>query len=195
MRSRIAFAMSSDSSNTENDAESTPAEDDFGYQRATAKVREFPQTPGVYLTDLVILDLMLPEMDGWEVCRIIRQLSDVPIIMVTALNLDKNIIQGFNYGADDYVTKPFRANVLLARVQALLRRSTITPGAEELVPYDDDYLKIDIRKHQVSIQGKPVKLTAKEYQLLVHLFRNSAQVVTLKQILEKIWGREPTLEV
>jgi two-component system KDP operon response regulator KdpE len=140
--------------------------------------------------DLVILDLMMPNTDGWEVCRQIRQMSDVPIIIVTALGQDNNVIRGLGCGADDYVTKPLNPDVLVARAQTVLRRRVIAPGTKKPTIYSDDYLKIELDKHMVLVRGKPTKLTAKEYRLLAYLLQNADRVVTFEQILEKVWGWE-----
>jgi len=141
--------------------------------------------------DLVILDLMMPEMSGWEVCRQIRNLSDVPLIMLTALQQPHDVTRGLSYGADDYVTKPFELNVLLARCQAVLRRAShrYHPETKSLT-YSDDYLTIDLNKHRVRVHGKEVKLSSKEYQVLAYLLKNVGQVLTFQQILENGWGWE-----
>jgi DNA-binding response OmpR family regulator len=140
--------------------------------------------------DLVILDVMMPGMDGFKTCHLIRQFSDVPIIMLTVLERDKDVIRGFDCGADDYVTKPFNPDVLVARAQAVLHRAALPALAPEPAIYDDGYLTIDMKRRRVLVRGEPVKLSAKEYQLLTCLFQNAGQVLTLQQILENIWGWE-----
>jgi DNA-binding response OmpR family regulator len=140
--------------------------------------------------DLVILDIMMPNVDGFEICRLIRRSSNVPIIMLTALGQEKDIIRGFDSGADDYVTKPCSAKVLLAHVQAVLHRAALPAVVEEPIIYSDGYLRIDIGQHRVFVRGEPVKLSAKEYQLLVYLFQNAGRVLTISQILENVWGWE-----
>jgi len=140
--------------------------------------------------DLVILDIMMPEMDGWEVCRRIRQLSDVPIIFLTALGGEEDVVRGLDYGAVDYVAKPFSPKVLLARAQAALRRTVKASGKPEPPGYSDDYLTIDLEMRQVLVRGEPVRLTATEYKLLNYLFLNAGQVLTFQQILERVWGME-----
>ena len=140
--------------------------------------------------DLIILDVKMPEMDGWEVCARIRQLSDVPIIFLTALARDEDIVRGLDCGAIDYVTKPFRPKVLVARAQAALRRTEIASGRSKLPSYRDDYLTIDLEARRVLVCGEPVKLTATEYQLLAYLVENAGRVLTFQQILENIWGWE-----
>lgn len=138
--------------------------------------------------DLVILDLMIPDMDGWEICRQIRQLSDVPLIMLTVINREAEIIRGLNYGADDYVTKPFNPEVLLARARATLRRAALPPPLEAPSVYNDGYLMIDLKQHRVAVGGQIVKLTTTEYRLLAYLFQNANQALTYQQILESVWG-------
>jgi two-component system KDP operon response regulator KdpE len=139
--------------------------------------------------DLVILDLMLPDMDGWDVCRRIRQFSKVPLIMLTALDQDEDIIRGLTiYGADDYITKPVGANILLARAQALLRRVPSSPANKEPHLYNDNYLTMPRNERRVYIEGKPVKLSTTEYQLLYYLVQNAGRVLTFQQILDHVWG-------
>lgn len=140
--------------------------------------------------DLVLVDVMMPEINGWEVCRQIRQISDVPIIFLTALGKAEDIIRGLDWGATDYVVKPINLMVLNARVQSALRQAASLPRRPEVSIYDDDYLKIDLDRQQVFVGGQQVKLSATEYRLLVYLFRNAGQVLTSEQILEKVWGVE-----
>lgn len=140
--------------------------------------------------DLVILDVMMSKMDGWETCRSIRQLSNVPIIMLTAQGSDADIMRGLDLGADDYVVKPFSLNVLLARVRAALRRATLPASEEEAIAYHDDYLTIDLDKRRVLVNAQPIKLTATEFKLLAYLVRNAGRVLTFTQILENVWGWE-----
>jgi DNA-binding response OmpR family regulator len=140
--------------------------------------------------DLVILDLMMPHMDGWEVCRRIRLLSDVPIIILTVLEREDNIIRGLDCGADDYVTKPFSLDVLLARARATLRRAELVPTIDTPLVYSDGYLTIDLDKRQVLVRGEPVRLRVTEYRLLAYLLQNADRVLTFTQILDNIWGHE-----
>ncbi len=142
-----------------------------------------------YQPNLVILDLMLPEMDGWEICRRIRQVSQVPLIMLTALHREDDIIQGLiNYGADGYITKPFNANELVARAEALLRRAALPPAIEEPNLYSDIYLTIPADQYRVFVRGEPVKLSVTELRLLTYLVQNAGRTVTFQQILENVWG-------
>jgi two-component system KDP operon response regulator KdpE len=140
--------------------------------------------------DLVILDLMMPEMDGWEVCRQIRQMSDVPLIFLSALSHENEIVRGLNCGADDYVTKPFSIKILLAQAKAVLRRAERSPLSNNTPYYYDDYLTIDLDARRVLVQGKQVKLSRTEYRLLAYLIMNAGQVLTFQQILAEIWGEE-----
>lgn len=139
--------------------------------------------------DLVILDIMMPGMDGREVCRRIREFSDVPIIMVTARDDDGEVVQGLDTGADDYVTKPFSARELTARVRAVLRRSKAKPPAQDAVFRLDD-LTIDLPARRVSVKEQELKLTSTEYRLLAYLTRNAGRVVTPDQLLDNVWGEE-----
>lgn len=138
--------------------------------------------------DLIILDLMMPEIDGWQVCQRIRQVSTVPMIMLTALSQEDLIIRGLDYGADDYLTKPCSTELLLARVRALLRRTALPPPSQKSITYSDNHLTIDLDQRRVLVRGEPAKLSAIEYRLLIYLFQNAGQVLTFQQILEQVWG-------
>jgi len=138
---------------------------------------------------LVILDIRMPGMNGFEVCRHIRASSDIPIIMLTISNQDEDVLQGLKSGADDYVTKPFSVEVLLARIQAVLRRTKF-PEEVARPEFHSGELVIDFEQHRVSIAGKEVKLTATEYKILSLLASNAGRVFTQDQLLEKVWGWE-----
>ncbi len=138
--------------------------------------------------NLVILDVMMPEMDGGETCKSSRQLSDVPIIMVTARGNDNDIIKGLELGADDYITKPFNVKVLVARARAALRRAEKGIEVEKGTSYSDSYLTIDVDEYRIFADGEPVNLTATEFRLLAYLLENAARVKTFEQILENVWG-------
>ncbi len=138
--------------------------------------------------DLVLLDVIMPKMDGWEVCRHIHQLSDVPLIMLTALSQDDQTIPGLACGADDYVTKPFNSKVLLARVRAVMRRAMQPHPAKKPITYSDSYLMVDLDKHLVSVRGQAVKLSATEHRLLACLLQNAGRLLTYQQILKNVWG-------
>jgi len=134
--------------------------------------------------DLVILDLMMPGMDGYEVCRRLRQESNIPIIMLTARAEDIDKIQGLELGADDYVTKPFNPRELIARIKSVLRRSQREiSGAIEVSD-----LKIDLVRHRVTLKGKQVELTSKEFALLSLMARNAGHVFSREQLLQQVWG-------
>ncbi len=137
---------------------------------------------------MVIIDFILPGIDGLELCQRIRQLSDVPIIILTAYGDYQQAVASLDAGADDFVTKPFKGEELLARARAVLRRvenGALMPGAEI---YDDGHLLIDLRRRLVSVAGQSVKLTPTEYDLLTFLLRNAGRVCTFGQILDNVWG-------
>jgi two-component system KDP operon response regulator KdpE len=140
--------------------------------------------------EVVILDIGLPDIDGFEVVQRIRQFSEVPVIMLTARHEELDKVRGLELGADDYITKPFSHIELLARVRAVLRRTESQIPANEGPPYDDGYLRIDYLSRDVSVAGNPVKLTPIEYGLLYHLTRNPNRVLTFRTLLAKVWGRE-----
>ncbi len=135
--------------------------------------------------DLVILDIMMPQMDGWEVCKRIREVSEVPIIILTASVYGKDIVRGLNMGADDYLTKPFRVSELLARVQAVLRRVSVSKPTPV---YADDHLTIDLGNRRVLVQGEPVPLTSIEFNLLAVMVKHANHVLSTGQLLEQVWG-------
>ncbi|RLC91478.1 MAG: DNA-binding response regulator [Chloroflexi bacterium] len=138
---------------------------------------------------LVILDVMMPGMDGFEICRRIRATSDVPIIMLTAKDQEEDVLRGLECGADDYVTKPFSVDVLLARVKAVLRRTKF-PEEMPQPTFRCGDLVIDFEQHRVSVAGQEVSLTATEFKLLSLLTRNAGRILTQDQLLERIWGWE-----
>ncbi|MCX6044846.1 MAG: response regulator transcription factor [Chloroflexi bacterium] len=140
--------------------------------------------------DLIVLDVRMPDIDGWETCRQIRLLANVPIIMLTTLDKDEEIVHGLNCGADDFVTKPFSRDVLMARVNALLRRAELPSETGRQAIYNDGYLMLDLGKHMVSVAGKLLQLTATEFRLLTYLFQNAGQVLTYQTILDRVWGWE-----
>jgi len=141
-----------------------------------------------YRPDLVLLDIRLPEMSGWEVCRQIRLLSDVPIVMLTSLNKDNDIVRGLESGADDFVSKPCRHQVLVARLRAVLRRTE--PLEQNHATYDDGYLAVDLDKRQVCTDGEPVQLTSTEFRLFAYLFEHAGQILPYENILTNVWGWE-----
>lgn len=145
--------------------------------------------------DLIILDIMMPKMDGWKACRRIREVSDVPIIMLTARGQEYDKVKGLKQGADDYVAKPFGLKELETRVEAVLRRTRLPPPAERAVLYADEELVIDSERWEVSRGGEPLELTATERRLLFYLVDNAGRVLTHRQLLERVWGPEYIDEV
>lgn len=148
------------------------------------------QTP-----DLVLLDLMLPEMDGFEVCRLLRQnykTRFLPILMLTARSEEADEVLGLEFGADDYVTKPFRIRQLLSRIKALLRRSR-SEAEPPLLKTGD--LEIDTARFQVRVRGKVLELTFKEYGILKFLAKSRGRVLSREKILEEVWGHDESLHV
>lgn len=140
--------------------------------------------------DLVILDVSMPKLNGWEVCERIRAVSDTPVMMLTAQGREEDIVRGLDLGADDYLTKPFQVRVLLARIRAALRRAHLSPEPEPEVTYADDYLVIDLADRRVTVDGEVTKLTPTEYKLLAFLVENKGRILTFRQILENVWGFE-----
>jgi len=144
--------------------------------------------------DVVLLDVGLREMDGFEVLQAIRLFSDVPVIMLTMKDDELSKVQGLELGADDYVTKPFSHLELLARVRAVLRRAQALPLTHER-PFVSDGISVDYARREVVVRGQPVALTGTEYRLLYHLVRNAGQVLTHEVLLARVWGREYTDEI
>jgi DNA-binding response OmpR family regulator len=140
--------------------------------------------------DVVLLDVTMPVMDGWETCRRIRDMVDVPIMMLTAHSADHDVVRGLDSGADDYVTKPFRPLQLAARIRALLRRKARGGDDDqpEVISLDGGNLVVDTARRVAVVQGKEVGLSATEYRLLETLARHAGQVLTHDQILEHVWG-------
>jgi DNA-binding response OmpR family regulator len=141
---------------------------------------------------LVVLDIMLPGGSGLELCREIRSDSEVPVILLTARAEEADRIVGLELGADDYVTKPFSPRELTARVRTVLRRSQPTSGADGRLVFDD--LEIEPSTREVSVDGKPVRLTAKEFDLLAFLARHPRQVFSRQQLMDAVWGYEAAFE-
>lgn len=144
--------------------------------------------------DIVLLDIGLPEMSGFEVLKTIRRFSDVPVIMLTVRDDEVSKVQGLELGADDYVTKPFSHLELLARVRAVLRRAQSLPSVHEQ-PFVSGDIEVDFVRRQVKVRGQVVDLTGTEYRLLYHLVRNAGQVMTHEALLARVWGREYTDEI
>lgn len=137
--------------------------------------------------DLVILDVMMPEMDGWEACRRLREFSQVPVLMLTARVQSKDIVTGLDSGADDYLLKPFNMDELMARIRALLRR---VPAASQPICAGKGEISIDKQKREVLVRGEPVDLTPTEYDLLLLLSENAGKVLDHDTLLRGVWGQE-----
>jgi two-component system KDP operon response regulator KdpE len=143
------------------------------------------------LPDLVLLDVMMPEMDGFEALHIIRETSTVPVIMLTVRDDEEDKVKGLELGADDYVTKPFSPRELASRIKAVIRRTEMdSPSGAGSIIEVDDYLKIDFNHRQVFVDGQPIKLRPTEYRLLYHLVQNAGYTLTHEIILSKVWGYE-----
>jgi two-component system KDP operon response regulator KdpE len=136
----------------------------------------------------VILDLIMPFQDGWETCRKIRLHSNIPVIILTSLSSDREIIRGLETGADDFVSKPINIQVLLARAGAVLRRMKAEPQEEPSAIFEDDHLMIDLEKRLILLDGVKVNLTPTEFRLLEYLLTHCGDVLTFAEILEHVWG-------
>jgi len=134
--------------------------------------------------DLMVLDIMIPHIDGFSVCKMAREMSNIPIIMLTAKSEESDKLKGYEYGADDYTTKPFSPKVLLAKVNALLRRSS----AESLDTLSIGKISVIPSSHKVFLDGQEITLTHKEYELLYFFMMNPGQIFTSEQLLNRIWG-------
>jgi len=140
--------------------------------------------------DLVLLDLMLPEISGTEVCREIRRDSSVPIIMVTAKDSEIDKVLGLEFGADDYVTKPYSSRELIARIRAVLRRRIPEEDTEDISVLQTSRLRMDIDRHRVEVDGEEISLPLKEFELLEMLLRNAGRVLTRTQLIDRVWGSD-----
>ena len=142
----------------------------------------------IFFTDksisLIILDVMMPKMDGWQVCREIRQYSQVPIIMLTAKSDERDELMGFNLGVDEYISKPFSPKILVARVEAILRRSNAT-GEEAM---EIGGIRLDKAAHSVKIDGEPIDLSVKEFELLEYFLTNKGVALSREKILNNVWN-------
>ena len=138
--------------------------------------------------DLILLDLMIPEVSGIEVCRSIRTTSAVPIIMLTAKDSEIDKVVGLELGADDYVTKPYSSRELVARIKAVLRRGVSDDGNSEAGIHSVANIRMDIERHQVTVNGALVPLPLKEFELLEFLMRNAGRVMTRAQLIDRVWG-------
>jgi two-component system alkaline phosphatase synthesis response regulator PhoP len=146
-----------------------------------------------YHPDLIILDIVMAGNNGFDICRRIRQVSNDPLIMLTALNDEQDMLKGLAAGADDFLTKPFKPEILLARARTVLRRSRHSNGHNgnsDSFSYNDGHLSIHIESHEVLIGHKRIKLTPMEFRLLVYLARNAGKLLTFEKILGNVWGNE-----
>jgi DNA-binding response OmpR family regulator len=155
----------------------------FNGKEAIRKIRDV--TP-----DLILLDVMMPDLDGFEVLETVREVSTVPVIMLTAKGEEDDRVRGLELGADDYVTKPFSPRELVSRVKAVLRRTESASGSMHGLIEVDERLKIDFDRREIWLEGKLVKLRPTEYRMLYHLVQNAGWVVTHDQLLTKVWGYE-----
>ncbi len=140
--------------------------------------------------DLILLDIMMPDLDGFEVLETIREVSTVPVIMLTAKGEEDDRVRGLELGADDYITKPFSPREMVSRVKAVLRRTEGASGSMHGLMEIDSRLKIDFDRREIWLEGKLVKLRPTEYRLLFHLVQNAGWVVSHDQLLQKVWGYE-----
>jgi two-component system KDP operon response regulator KdpE len=148
------------------------------------------------LPDLVVLDVALPQMDGLTVCERIREISNVPILMMTAHAVqEQDIAEGLNRGADEYMIKPLGKIEFHARIKALLRRARLSDGNEQTIThYSDDHLDVDLKTRRVLVAGEEVRLTPTEFKLLATFIRNPGEVLSFQDLLENVWGSEYTSE-
>lgn len=142
------------------------------------------------LPDLILLDVMMPDIDGFEVLKLIREVSNVPVIMLTAKGEEDDRVRGLELGADDYITKPFSPRELVSRVRAVLRRTESATSPTHGLIEVDERLKIDFDRREVWVDGQLVKLRPTEYRLLYHLVQNAGWVLSHDQLLTKVWGYE-----
>ena len=162
-----------------------------GYQVAEASTgMEALEKVRDELPDLVVLDVMMPEMDGFETLERLREISTVPVIMLTVKGDEEDRIRGLELGADDYVTKPFSPRELASRIRAVLRRAEMPSPVAKTTIRIDDRLEIDFRQREVLVEGERIRLRPTEYRLLYHLVNNAGWVMTHEMLLSKVWGYE-----
>lgn len=143
------------------------------------------------MPDLIVLDVEMPQLDGFETLREIRRVSPVPVIMLTVRNEEDDRIKGLDLGADDYITKPFSARELVSRINAVLRRVELSsPGERDRRITIDDRLSVDFHRREVLVDGEPVKLRPTEYRLLYHFVQDPGRVLSREQLLSRVWGPE-----
>ena len=157
--------------------------DAFNGKQALQRLRD--ATP-----DLILLDVMMPDLDGFEVLQMIREITNVPVIMLTAKSEEDDRVRGLELGADDYITKPFSPRELVSRIKAVMRRTEGASGGMHGLIQVDERLKIDFDRREIWLEGKLVKLRPTEYRLLYHLVQNAGWVISHDQLLSKVWGYE-----
>ena len=140
--------------------------------------------------DLVVLDIAMPVMDGWQVLERLREVSEVPVLILTAATQERDKLRGLRSGADDYITKPFSGEELLARIEVALRRASSSAEEAETTGYSDLEIAIDFQKHEVFVRGEPIGLSPTEFRLLAALTRSANQVLSQEQLLDQVWGSE-----
>jgi two-component system KDP operon response regulator KdpE len=163
--------------------------DGFEVYEATSGIEALDQFRD-QLPDLILLDVMMPDIDGFETLRLIRELSTIPVIMLTAKGDEEDRVRGLELGADDYITKPFSPRELVSRVRAVIRRTEMPSTPTHEVIEVDDRLRIDFDRREVWVDDELVKLRPTEYRLLYHLVQNAGWVVPHDQLLAKVWGYE-----
>ncbi len=142
------------------------------------------------MPDVVLLDVMMPEIDGFETLKRLRQISQVPVLFLTARDEEDDRVRGLELGADDYIAKPFSHRELISRIRAVLRRHYIAPPLAQTVVHVDDRLQIDFARREVLVEGQRVNLRPTEYRLLYHLVQNAGYVLTHQMLLTRVWGPE-----
>jgi two-component system KDP operon response regulator KdpE len=157
--------------------------DAFTGKQALQRLRD--STP-----DMILLDVMMPDLDGFEVLQMIREITNVPVIMLTAKSEEDDRVRGLELGADDYITKPFSPRELVSRIKAVMRRTEGASGGMHGLIQVDNRLKIDFDRREIWLEGKLVKLRPTEYRLLYHLVQNAGWVISHDQLLSKVWGYE-----
>jgi DNA-binding response OmpR family regulator len=145
-----------------------------------------------YMPDLIILDLVMPQMDGVQTCRSFRALTATPIIILTARADETSLIQGLDAGADDFLVKPCSQNILIAKIAAILRRAKTNSPIK--AKYSDGYLEMELTREKVIVDGQEAKLTSTEFRLLAYLFRNADRVVPHEELIQEIWGEHSTTD-
>jgi len=165
-----------------------------GYEVLTAgDGREALRLVFAHRPDLVLLDMVMPRMDGWQTCSRIRDMSDMPIVILTGRQKSEaDIVRGLDYGADDYLIKPIGSRELVARVQAIMRRAELPPSLETTkeITYSDAFLTVNITERKILVNGKRVRLTPTEFRLFALLLENAGRVLAHRQLLERVWGWE-----